>query len=182
MIVVTGSPRSGTSLMMQTLRLLGIDIFGEEYNPAWGPKKHFPGGGWDIPIGFDVAELKDKKYEKMAVKLFPGNLLKVDPSLINKLIICVREKSDCVDSIFKVLVDTPDTRGVEKTRDSAEKLYKICNNLIAEYLKQSWLKYHIVKFDDMIKNGEGEIGLLKCFLNISKDSKEAVENIIKKEG
>ena len=30
MIIVSGEPRSGTSLMMETLRLLGLDIWGEE--------------------------------------------------------------------------------------------------------------------------------------------------------
>ena len=30
MIIVSGEPRSGTSLMMETLRLLGCEVWGEE--------------------------------------------------------------------------------------------------------------------------------------------------------
>ena len=30
-IVVSGQPRSGTSLMMQTMEILGLDIWGEKY-------------------------------------------------------------------------------------------------------------------------------------------------------
>jgi hypothetical protein len=50
MIIVTGMPRSGTSLVMQTLHLIGYSVYGTKFPPELDPALN-PNGFWECSDG-----------------------------------------------------------------------------------------------------------------------------------
>ena len=68
MIVVTGSCRSGSSLMMQTLKLLGIEIAGEKFHEDFPVEEGNPKGYYDLPFEIVMNGLGEE-YKGKGVKL-----------------------------------------------------------------------------------------------------------------
>lgn len=104
MIVVTGTPRSGTSFVMCTLKKMGYPIVGERLLPEHGPKEYNPDGYWELPISEIFDGVQGNQFEGKAIKLFGlyANLSNV--SNFEGLIFCSRNRKDSIRSLFRLIV------------------------------------------------------------------------------
>ena len=121
MIVVTGEPRSGTSLMMMVVGELGYKIIGKQYVSD----NHYsnPEGVWEIPriakngLTMDMAAGKLPSLCKKLVpnvhdtkdyviKLISYGLTSSDRRLVDKVIICVRNPEEVLVSQHRCGYDT----------------------------------------------------------------------------
>lgn len=115
MIIVSGEPRSGTSMMMKILKELGIDIIGEEF--LGRGKNYNPTGIWEVygipNAGIDAETLSGKKGRRVSaavndithepllgecIKLTTLGLLKSDPAFISGIIYCLRDPREVIVS------------------------------------------------------------------------------------
>jgi hypothetical protein len=108
MIVVSGEPRSGTSMMMQMIQALGLKLIGEQYIHEWN-KDLNPGGIYEVEgmygtgltkevLNGEVSFLSDEPLVGDVIKLPTMDLLKSDPSLITKVVYCLRDPREVVVS------------------------------------------------------------------------------------
>lgn len=176
MTVVTGF-RSGTSLMMQTLNLLGMPIARIYSDEEFNPIDLNPKGYYDLPLSETAQGIKTDKYKGMGIKLYGGALVQTDPKLISKIIVCIRKKKSCVDSILKLLRRYEIQTGIEFNRKISEYYYYLNKKYIELYLKKTNIKNIKIKYESMLKNPEKEIDKIKKFLNIDHNSKEAIQNV-----
>ena len=107
MIVVTGAGRCGSSLMMQTLHLLGVPLFGDplggEYNTLASfdstkvigdqIRKKNPKGYYetDIKTVLDMCPSSFPDHEGMALKALGGTFPNIGNDVIEKVIVCLRK-------------------------------------------------------------------------------------------
>ena len=77
MIIITGSCRSGTSMMMQTLQLLGVAIAGEASHPDFPVVEGNPKGYFDLPFKEHMDGIDIDKYQDKAIKVLGEWLLRV---------------------------------------------------------------------------------------------------------
>jgi len=109
MVVVTGPPRSGTSMVMQTLRLLGMNVVGVPHLYEFGPREFNPGGYWSLPAADYIEGIRDNRYEGRALKVLGGWLKNINPMVVSRIIRCRRRISDSVVS-FTRLCNASDPR------------------------------------------------------------------------
>jgi len=176
MIVVTGVPRSRTSLVMQTLGLLGVPKTGKKYTFRNIPK-HNKKGYWELDNSETQNGIKSHEYKGKAVKLFGLTLELTPPEYVEKVIWCTRWKNHAVKSFVRLLEDNP-SFGLKANRKNAEDVYKNNYEKIESYLKKNkevpymkidykaWL-YPRVVINDIVE-----------FLNLGDvDISNAVENV-----
>ena len=176
MIVVTGTARSGTSLMMQTLKLLGINIAGQKFD-KWNRERWNPKGYWELPVKDTIDGIKDDRFEGKAVKLFVQGLTKTNPSFISKAIRCTRLKSAAVKSYMAMLQSMPDC-GIPGTRNVCSDLYDVGDQYTKEYLELNNIPYINIDLNNMINDTVNQINKVADFLSLSKeDLKPAIENV-----
>jgi len=176
MTVVTGF-RSGTSLMMQTLKLLGVPIAGIDFHEEFSHTDLNPKGYYDLPLSETAKGINTDKYKGMAIKLYGGALIQTDPKLISKIIVCTRNKKKCIDSIYKLLRRNEIQTGIVFNRKMSEYYYYLNKKYIELYLKKTSIENIEIRYENILKNPEKEIDKIKKFLNITYDSKEAIQNI-----
>ncbi|MCE9556690.1 MAG: hypothetical protein K8T91_25350, partial [Planctomycetes bacterium] len=109
-VVVTGDPRSGTSLMMQTLRALGVPVAGEEF-PGDGrrgddgkarARELNPGGFWEVP-GVVMRGLSDPMpYLGQAIKIISPGVLRTPKENVFRYILCLRDPTSVAQSQTKL--------------------------------------------------------------------------------
>ena len=119
MIIVSGMPRSGSSLMMQTLKHLGVPLIGENYYTFEGNSylhsqevpaedqdrisSHNPLGYYDIPFE-DNIDYIFSKHPGMAMKILGPMLITLVPnSNIERVILCERKDKDAQATSFEKL-------------------------------------------------------------------------------
>jgi hypothetical protein len=181
MIVVTGTPRSGTSMLMQTLGILGIPLAGEQFSETNLPKNN-PKGYWELPKAEVFTGVKSHKYKGMAVKLMANELIYTKPSFISKILFITRYQNYAVKSYLKCLHDNS-PYNVKVTRVNCDKLYEWALECAEKYIKNN-PSIPCIKFDykEFLKNTENEISRLSGFLDIKVNLKEAIANIDTKKG
>lgn len=102
MIVVTGSARTGTSLMVRILTELGFPTPAPKFNEAMkGLEKYNPDGFWEIG---DLSKhgVQSDKYKGQAVKVFGYGLSITPKEYVNKVIVCKRDRDAAVESSKEV--------------------------------------------------------------------------------
>lgn len=180
MIAVSGSPRCGTSLMMQTLKILGIEV------PA--PKFHSYMDGSNLyddyidanPYGYyefeDNTDLR-KLPKDCAIKVTGSALLSVDNSFIDKVIICRRDMIDAVNSI----IDSSEAHSRNLRDDNAFKgamrIYKENIAYAEEYVQYHSIPSIDVYYEDMVGNPEQTIWLIAGFVGKFDGYQEAINNV-----
>lgn len=171
MIIVSGSARTGTSLMMQTLLILGYKSpakpFIKEHEEI---KEHNPKGFYELY--HEVMDgVQHHNWKGQAVKLFPSCLVYTPKEYISKLIVCKRNIKDATKSykpIHKIL-------GGELSPKQAYKVsYKYLDLLVQD------VPHIFINFEEITTDPERVIRELVEFLNITpsdKQIKEAIKNI-----
>jgi hypothetical protein len=121
MIIVTGAGRCGSSLLMQTLHLLGLPIFGDplggEFNTlapfddegtlADKIRKKNPKGYWELDIE-EVLKLcpnRFKDHEGKFMKALASTFVHVDGDVIEKVILCLRKDKQAQTQSMYELID-----------------------------------------------------------------------------
>lgn len=124
MIITTGSCRTGTSMVMQSLRRIGVDVLGNKFEQFHRECLN-PHGYYDAPKEYRYGVDRDMGRD-VALKLFGGQLLLSNASAVEKLIVCVRNISDVVRSTIRAIRAMPDVfRGVLPIESCAREI----NNL-----------------------------------------------------
>jgi len=178
MIVVTGSCRTGTSLAMQSLLLMGIPVTGDKWAEHLGvPESFNPKGFWDLPLEKTICGIHDNKYRGKAVKLFGWQLLMTDPDLVTRLIVCTRNKPDAVASTLRLLQVQTLIPGVPATVEVAEQVYEDNYNAI-EIFRRKCPVMHI-DYDAITspETCEKELLALKKFVSAPNGVGAAIDNV-----
>jgi len=196
MIIVTGSPRSGTSLVMQTLDILGVPVVGEKFHEDFPIVSGNPKGYYDLPFADQVDAANEggfkNKYEGKAVKLFGESLALADMNVVTHMIICRRRDAKRQDrSSLKLLKQELEVANESELRDVALQrlkhftLEEIGNRRRLYYTAIEWYlsKFrgyvHEIYFEDMLYNTTDSIKALQDFLNVedSKTLEQAIKNV-----
>jgi len=133
-IVVTGSCRTGTSLAMQTLKRLGVEVVGLKFHHDFSHKELNPNGYYELPIADTVNGIQDDRYKGKAVKLFGYQLSKTLPDVVDKVIVCVRDKDKAIASTQKLFEAEKDWTGIEPTDENCWNVYHYNYEFIMDWL------------------------------------------------
>lgn len=171
MIVVTGSARTGTSMMMQTLKHLGYPMaappFIKEHKPIL---KYNERGFYELTVD-EIIKINMSSYGK-ALKVFGQSLPFFDTSLIYKLIVMKRNREDAIESSIPVYNEMgEDNIDPEFIYDSS---YKIIDCLVDK------VSTIFINFEDIIAYPEREVNRLVEFLDRDFDKAKidkAINNI-----
>lgn len=162
MIVVSGFPRSGTSVMMLILERLGLQITGER-DPNQRPDLN-PTGLWEIP-GVVNGGLQEP-IPGDVVKLTNRGLFASNPSLINGIIYCIREPREIVVSHRSLI-----NYGKDEW---------IINGYIVEGIRmieslspEEWTRICVVDYGDLMRNPKKQVKRIARFLGV-KATKKAI--------
>ena len=175
MIVITGL-RSGTALMMQTLRLLGIPITGYAFHDEFMHKELNPKGYFNLPMCETLGGIKHHEYAGKAVRLGGGDLAKTNPDFISKVIWCRRDPEESKKSILKMLKADYDIIKLDPTIENAETVY-LLNTQYTEKFFEAKKPCLEVYYEEMLLDSEATIKLVVDFVGTSGNIKKAIDNI-----
>lgn len=171
MIVVSGSARSGTSMMMQTLVLLGVKTPSTPFIKEHDSIKHMNPKGFYEMYDEVIDGVHHNDYKRMAVKLFPGVLNKTPKDKVSKMIIMQRDRQDAINSFEparKLL-------GIDLTSEYIyDTNYAILDNYIVD------VEHIFITFAGMVTNPREEILKVIDFLGIEPKEEQinrAIKNI-----
>jgi len=105
MIVVTGAPRCGTSFVMNSLRLLGLEIVGKQFDNSFGPEKFNPTGYWTLPKDELSSGVNDDRYHGKAIKLMGLHAELSNSDYFEALILCKRNRKSAIKSFYKLICE-----------------------------------------------------------------------------
>ena len=209
MILVTGTGRCGTSLMMQTLHYLGIPTIGDPWDEDSGLdgdeqdliqfadriSELNPKGYWEKPLD-DIVLLCQEglgHYKGKAMKICCGLTQEINADDIEKMIICNREdKLAQATSMLKLGTLGLEMQAYNKEKEGNFGWYKDKDVYDVLLEQEMWTiiinnlssDYNIptidICFEDMLNDPEGEIKSLVRFLDIDVDITEAVNNVDKR--
>lgn len=170
MIVCTGIPRSGTSIVMQTLNLLGVPMAAEPFLPEHENIKQFnPNGFYETKVNHGI---KDERFKGKAVKLFGFDFHQTDNSLISKVIYVTRNRAEAIASYDKVRKFLPHCELTSAV------VYDGNENYIKEKLKT--VDYLEVSLEAIRQNPVTFVNSLIIYTGINPSDKEisaAINNI-----
>jgi predicted AlkP superfamily phosphohydrolase/phosphomutase/Flp pilus assembly protein TadD len=163
-IVVSGLPRSGTSLAMQLLREMGIPLFTDNTRIAdeFNPKGYFEHQAVKkLPVDNTFLTQASGK----AIKITSPVLPLLSPASTYQVIVMQRDIDSCMASqlYMRGVKDVPFALR-EQLRRSAENALEFCRN------NKGWIRYTEVSFENLLQNPETEIQRISAFLNIPYQS------------
>ena len=176
MIVVTGSARTGTSLMMRILKEIGIEV------PAPKFSKHNVNLKEYNPLGFfeqkelQMMGVQSTIFKDKAVKLF-GYALSITPKeLVSKVIVCRRMREPAIQSfkpVFRDLYQDEDRKVMGKDHEYRvyDEHYRYIDKCIESF------DHITVNLEDIRFNPARSLVKIILFLNI-KPPLKTLENII----
>jgi len=172
MIIVTGNGRTGTSLAMQTLKLLGLPVAGHKFLQEFGDKTFNPKGFYDLPCN-ETANGIPIKYKDNVVKANLIALENTDKTLIEKVFFCVRNIEDVVKSQKKVLGEFAEE--INADENTLREAFHYTNNRIREYV--TGLPFMYINYSRMINDTNNAISEIANFLDCKSDLKNAILNV-----
>lgn len=195
MIVVTGACRSGSSLMMQTLQLLGLPLAGEAHHPDFPVEEGNPKGYYDMPF-YNLMTGFGNFYNGKVIKLFGTSLPKIhNPGNVTHAIVCVRDDVEAQDKSTRKLLDLEVKHKSEQdspvrqmviehmetmTDQDISKVRRRTYKQTYAYLEQHNIPYIKVSYEDMLYKTVATMELITEFIGLSpnqKKLKEAEENV-----
>ena len=169
-IVVTGFPRSGTSLMMQILKAAGIEIFTDEKRAADANNAQ----GY-----FELDAVKNALVDQAFLHDLPGKAIKVVFPLLRFLKPAIPLKVVWMDRDFgSTLKSQYNMKKVEPKGAS----FQLLENMQKERaLHESWLNQHDhvsyvrIKYENLIQNPKEQLTRLSRFLNWPDQIEELIK-------
>ena len=206
MIVVTGTPRSGSSMTMQTLKLLGIPVAMEDSIDMSGvahlPEdvenrdvllEHNPKGYWNLPdhLTYDYLWSEDGCRQGEAIKVLAPAFSLVPMEKVEKIILCYRRDqiaqtyslSKLVNAEYDILPNpSPRRTLMHYLRMSDLRAYIKHHqdelDRFLGYCVQDWdIPVNLVCFEEWYATPRLTIKELKNFIGSDADITAAVENI-----
>lgn len=189
-ILVTGEPRSGTSLMMQTLSILGFPIAGEKFPEHFLSEKNLnPKGFYEIPGTVSKGVKEIGPYSGKAIKVICNGAYQHDgigtpDSIVSKYILCVRNPYSVAKSQNDLKTNVK-VCGDEWSKPNLKSIvvrYIIEYGKFLDYVFSNDLSHKIISvdYDDMRLNTKGVIERISVHLNINPANElkdKAVQNI-----
>ena len=167
MIVVSSSPRCGSSLCMQTLDLLGVPMAAPKFLVEHTDIREFnPNGFYEINSEQGVT---DERYKGKAIKLFGAQLWRTKKELIDKLIFIDRNKEDAIKSYDKVRKHLP------HSDYSSEAIYEANKIFIEKSIDEKTMK---ITLEKVRENPTNFVSELISYLGINP-SEEQINNATK---
>jgi hypothetical protein len=118
MIIVTGTPRGGTSLWMQLLRSAGLDVLGAAFPREWRERlaHHNPDGFYESQLREGVyyktnpnpktgRYLHPDRTRRLAVKVFAQGLVRSDHAFLDHVIVSIRSWREVAVSLRRMRHD-----------------------------------------------------------------------------
>ena len=173
MIIVTGLPRSGTSMMMQMLQSAGIAVLTDDSNPA---NEHNPMGYFDYAPAKNTQKDNSwmKAAEGKAVKVFAEYLPELGLSNRLKVIVMERDLKEVVLSQNKIRASskglTLDLRLIDSFNIQMQKVDHWLN-------KGNNNEVLYVKYKDVIENSQEMSALIADFLGMPLDEEKMAEAV-----
>lgn len=170
-IAVVSEGRTGSSLCMQTLKILGVPVaapgFLKEHDNI---RQYNPKGFYELP---DLdSGIQDERYSGMAVKMFPMALKNTPPKLISKVIRMKRNREDACISMIPVLA------ALHPEELNAFSVYDMNCEFLDKYLVD--IQHLICNFEPLIENPFSEIERIIDYLGINpslSQIKQAYDNV-----
>jgi hypothetical protein len=202
MIVVTGEPRSGTSLMMRIVDSLGLEIAGVQTPGEKWPERNKkrqerseylnPEGFWEVPgvvsKGIKTEE-QVEEYKDKVIKIVTGGLSgTVKPAIdkIDKIIFCLRHPREVAYSQQKLVsgVEVAKKDGWEFSPENMEVDHGRYIGTVGGYILKSvktdlWDKTLVVEYGELITKGWTEIKKIANFLEVPYNP--GTKNLIRKD-
>jgi len=165
MIIVSGEPRTGTSMMMTTLKVFGYNVVGIKDPIPYLEKSVNPTGTWEIPkivrngLTENIANgkiptiLKEPIPKNAVVKLTTTALLRTERSLIDRVIYMFRYPNDSIESQMRLSKKLKSNK-----QETYEQLYFNYNSIMSsfkhDYMQDVFLQDNIkfVSYDQIIAN------------------------------
>ena len=169
LIVVSGLPRSGTSLMMQILKAGGIEIVSDglrtadEFNPVGYYEDHRIKN-----LEKNNAWLKSEKGK--AVKIISYGLPDIPLGLPVKIIYMLRDLDEIILSQNRMLKDNIGKMSDENLKHCFN---THLNKIFTWMNEQKCLEFITVSYHDLLNHTSGEINRINRFLDFSLREKEA---------
>jgi hypothetical protein len=165
MIIVSGQPRSGTSLQMMILRELGISIAGQK-RPNDAKKENNPLGTWEVPkivLNGLTKNIKEGKVPTIlsepitedAIKLITVGLMCTDYSLIDKVIFCIRDPREICTSVLKIQDGNNAVVDIKTPEDFYRDYNSVINLFFLKLEPHDWENILVVDYG-MIQANPGE--------------------------
>lgn len=177
MIVITGTERSGTSLLMNLLREAGYPLYGEEFRGNWKRKlgEHNPNGFWE-------SELRHKGVSPLTTNLLPANtkgwvikllqsgLKNSSPLYIEYIIIAIRDCKEYIQSFYKLLQKDKNFNIDDLKCFCLEEKYTLFYYQITSLLMDKFVKvpYIFIDYNNLMKNPVEEVDKLKKILAVGR--------------
>jgi len=178
-VVVSGTPRSGTSLMMRIIKELGVTVPAEpftKYNPS---RDLNPCGYYELPLSEFTKGFNPHRYYNCGVKIWPAFLKYLKPQFVSKAIFCFRDSAECIPSIYKLLKTDSHIYGIDPrsiTKKTAVDVYEK-NAELAIKLMDRFTEHTVVPFATLKRCAADTVYSIANFLQI--DDSERIKNAIK---
>ena len=163
-VVVTGFPRSGTSMMMRMLSFGGIDVIADEQmmNPQ---HKHDPYGCLELKnVGVELSQLSEDETRNKAVKIVCPYATWIPIDRQVKAIFMLRDLTEIVSSLLamKSIWDEDIGGCIARTR---------------EYLNYNEILTKFVQYKEVIKYPKATALFIEAFLETDLDIDEMVKAV-----
>jgi len=171
MLIVTGMPRSGTSLMMRILNALGLNIAGERHTLT-STEEFNPGGIWEVRnTVYDG--IKEPIEGKDAIKLMMSGIERTPAEIIDKVIFCLRDPRE-------VIVSMRGQRGEMKGKELdynnwvvLKQAYRVWFELV---VPEDWPHILVVNYHKLIEEPGVQVNRIATFLDL-EPTKKAIDLI-----
>ncbi len=170
-IVVTGLPRSGTSLMMQLLDAADIPVYADDIR---GSDDNNPKGYYESQIVKDIAVDSSflQEAQGMAIKIVSPLMAFADPKLSYRVIVMRREMDEILMSQEKML-----QKDQTSEREKYRTIYEFHLKKTYGFLENNEIPFLDVNYSALINNTKEEVGRVGAFLGVNW-SKRQTDQII----
>ena len=207
MIVVTGAGRCGSSLMMQTLHLLGVPMIGDpendkgrntlmEEDPTGILANQLidmnPKGYWELAIKdiYNMVDFGFPEHKGKAIKIMAAAFTELNTNDIEKVIFCHRRdrvtQAEGLHKISQLDLQIKENHGSSNVYVDWFKGKSVDDVYARQELTLKHIEYIInhdnltrldVVFEDIVTNPNEEIGKVVQFLELDVDISKAVNNV-----
>lgn len=128
MIIVSGEPRSGTSMVMAIMKALGFKLAGDQW-PKKNPDAN-PEGSWEVD---DIVMLgMTEPIDGDVIKLMTPALFETSIDFIDKVIYCIRLPEEVIASQIALAEKQkmPPIKAEDLYRSHANSLYNVLSGLL----------------------------------------------------
>jgi hypothetical protein len=189
MIIVTGLPRSGTSMMMRILKGLNLEVTGEEFFDQKDEKRSErakylnPEGFYEIRgLVANGRFKKPEDYKGKVVKVVVPGILNTPVEHIEKVIFCLRNPSEIIESQRKLIgnVEVATTDGVkfspELLKRSFDSYKRSMSMMVFLATQEFWDKTYIAVYEDVVMKYDEELEKISSFLGIPNTKKNVMKD------